>query len=289
MIDCELDLERAARLAEQAAYAAGTHLLASRARLAETLVTRHDPAQVAATIAVEATALIRGVIQRGFAQHDFCGGTEASPWRPGRPCWLVAALDGAADYLRGSYRYAVTLALVFDGEPLLGVVYDPQRNEFFGALSGRGAVCNAAPIRCDDQPAARPARLAAALPRSNSPAMARCIAEIGRVAIGLGSVHRSVCGALDMAHLAAGRIDGLWAHDPDSHSAAAGIALLRESGACLQARDALPLLESRSIFASRPEFAPRLAALLDAPAVAAPARSALAASGHARESTRALG
>ena len=279
MIDFELDLERAARLAEQAAYAAGTHLLASRARLAETLVTRHDPAQVVAAIAIEATALIRGVVQRGFAQHDFCAGVEVPRWRPGRPCWLVCALDGALDYLRGGRSYAVTLALVLDGEPLLGVVYDPQRNEFFGALSGHGAVCNAAPIRCDDQPPARPARFAAALPRSDSPAMARCIAEIGRVAIGLGSVHRSVSGALDMAHLAAGRIEGLWAHDPDSHSAAAGSVLLRESGACIEARDALPLLESRSVFACRPELASRVAALLDLPAVAGPARSALAASG----------
>ena len=279
MIDFELDLERAARLAEQAAYAAGTHLLASRARLVETLVTRHDPVQVVATIALEATALIRGVVQRGFAQHDFCAGFEAPRWRPGRPCWLVGALDGAADYLRGHRPYAVTLALVLDGEPLLGVVYDPQRNEFFGALAGRGAVCNAAPIRCDAQPTARPARLAAALPRSDSPAMARCIAEIGRVAIGLGSVHRSVSGALDMAHLAAGRIEGLWSHDPEPHSAAAGIVLLRESGARIEARDGLPPLESRSIFACRPDLAAQLATLLDGsrPAssnVVAPARNA---------------
>lgn len=280
MIDFDLDLERAARLAEQAAYAAGTHLLASRARLAETLVTRHDPVQVVATIALEATELIRGVVQRGFGQHDFCAGLEAPRWRPGRPCWVVAALDGAAGYLRGSRPYAVTLALVLDGEPLLGVVYEPQRNEFFGALSGRGAVCNGQPIRCDTVPAARPARLAAALPRSDSPGMARCIAEVGRVAIGLGSVHRSVSGALDMAHLAAGRIEGLWAHDPDPHSAAAGIALLRESTARFESRDALPPLESRSIFACRPEFATQLAALLDpgyAAGVAAPAHSEMTA------------
>ena len=272
MIDFELDLDRAARLAEQAAYAAGTHLLASRARLAETLVTRHDPSQVVATIALEATALIRSVVQRGFAQHDFCAGPQAPRWRPGRPCWLVAALDGAAAYERGTRPYAVTLALVLDGEPLLGVVYDPQRNEFFGALAGCGAVCNGEPIRCDAEAAPRPARLAAALPRSDSPSMARCIAEIGRVAIGLGTVHRSVAGALDMAHLAAGRIEALWAHDPDPHSAAAGIVLLRESGACCESRDALPALESRSILACRPEFAASLAALLD-PEAAPPARS----------------
>ena len=282
MIDFELDLERAARLAEQAAYAAGTHLLASRARLAETLVTRHDPAQVVATIALEATDLIRGVVQRGFAQHDFCAGIAAPRWRPGRPCWVVSSLDGAGAYQRGTRPYAVTIALVLDGEPLLGVVYEPHRNEFFGALSGRGAVCNGEPIRCDAQPAARPARLAAALPRSDSPAMARCIAEIGRVAIGLGTVHRSVSGALDMAHLAAGRIEGLWAHDPDPHSAAAGIVLLRESAARFESRDALPPLESRSIFACRPELALQLESLLDpghAAGVAAPARAEMTAKG----------
>ena len=264
MIEFGLDLEHAARVAEQAVYAAGTHLLASRARLAETLVTRHDPSEVANQIAQEAATLMRGVVAREFPQHDFHAGSVGPRFRPGRPCWVADALDGRENYLRGAAPYAVALALVVDGEPHLGVVFDPQGNEFFGALRGRGAVLNGTPIRCASPRSSRLARIAAVLPRSDSPRMARCIAEVGRMATGFGSVRRSVAKALEMAHLAAGRIDGFWGHDLDNRNAAAGIVLLRESGALVEARDAAPLLESRSIFACAPGLRAEFVALLGA-------------------------
>lgn len=259
-----IDLDHAARVAEQAVYAAGTHLLASRARLAETLVTRRDPAEVVRDITLETEALIRDVVKRHFPEHGFCAGADPPRLPSGRPHWVADALDGQANYLRGAPPYAVSLALVVDGEPYVGVVYDPQRNEFFGALRGRGAVLNGEPIRCASARVPHAAVVATVLPRSTSPRMAGCIAEVGRVASGFGSVRRSVSRALEMAHLAAGRIDAFWGHDLDSRNAAAGIVLLRESGALVEARDAAPLLLSRSMFACTPGLRGSFVALLGA-------------------------
>jgi myo-inositol-1(or 4)-monophosphatase len=67
-----------------------------------------------------------------------------------------------------------------------------------------------------------------------------------------------------MAHLAAGRIDAFWGHDLDSRNAAAGIVLLRESGALVEARDEAPLLLSRSMFACAPCLRGRFVDLLGA-------------------------
>ncbi len=259
-----IDIDHAARVAEQAAYAAGTHLLASRARLAETLITGRDPAAVARQIALEGAALIRGVVARNFPEHGFCAATDPAVQPHRKAQWYADALDGEANYLRSATPYAVTLALVVDGEPHLGVVYDPLRNEFFGALLGRGAVLNGAPIRCDSPRPSQSAVVATVLPKSTSPRMADCIAEVGRVAHGFGSVRRSVSRALEMAHLAAGRIDAFWGHDLDSRNAAAGIVLLRESGARVESRDAAPLLLSRSMFACTPRLHGSFAALLGA-------------------------
>jgi myo-inositol-1(or 4)-monophosphatase len=259
-----IDIDHAARVAEQAAYAVGTHLLASRARLAETLVTGRDPAQVVAQIAREGADLVRGIVARNFPEHGFCAATD-SPVFPHRHAqWFADPLDGQSNYLRGGAPYAVTLALVVDGEPHLGVVYDPQRNEFFGALRGRGAVLNGAPIRCDSPRPAQDAVVATVMPRSTHPGMAACIAEVGRVAQRFGSVRRSVSRALEMAHLAAGRIDAFWGHDLDRRNAAAGIVLLCESGARVESRDAAPLLLSRSMFACTPRLHGSFAALLGA-------------------------
>ena len=250
------DLSKASRAAEQAAYAAGTHLLASRSRLAEIVITRKDPGDVVSAIDREAHALIRDVVLRSFPEHGFVG--EDGDTDPAvlltdpRPHWVVDPLDGTANYLRGYPQFAVSIALVEAGEPLIGVVYDPIRNEFFGAIRGRGAVLNGQAIRCAPPHTSIEALAATVFPKPTSPRMPRYMAEFGRVLRGFGGVRRSGSMVLELAYLAAGRIDAFWAHDMGAWDAAAGIVLLRESGALVQARDGRPLLGSGSLLGCTP-------------------------------------
>ncbi len=250
------DLSKASRAAEQAAYAAGTHLRASRMRLSEIVITRKAPADVVSAIDQEAQALIREVVMRAFPEHGFIveeSGAEAAVLLTDpRPHWVVNPLDGTANYLRGYPQYAVSIALVEAGEPLVGVIYDPIRNEFFGAIRGHGAVLNGQAIRCAPPHTAIEALAATVFPRPTSPRMPRYMAEFGRVLRGFGGVRRSGSMALELAYLAAGRIDAFWAHDMDAWDAAAGILLLRESGALVQARDGLPLLASGALLGCTP-------------------------------------
>jgi myo-inositol-1(or 4)-monophosphatase len=250
-----LDLIKAARAAEQAAYAAGTHLQASRSRLSEVVVTQLSPDDVVRTIDHETQALIREVVLKQFPDHGFVG-TGASDVEhhvaacaDERPHWIVDALDGSANYMRGYPQYAVSIALVDRGKAVVGVVYDPVRNEFFGAIRGHGAVLNGQKIRCA---AARPpleSLAATVFPKPSTPRMADYIAEFGRVLRGFGGVRRSGSMVLELAYLASGRIDGFWAHDVGPCNAAAGILLLRECRGLIESRDGLPLLESRSLVA----------------------------------------
>ena len=132
MTSTTTDLSKAVRAAEQAAYAAGTHLQASRSRLSETMITHQAPGDVVGAIDRETQALIREVVLKHFPDHGFAGDAAAGadPRRPddGRPRWVVDAIDGSANYLRGYPQYAVSIALVEGGEPQLGVIYDPCRN-----------------------------------------------------------------------------------------------------------------------------------------------------------------
>ncbi len=256
------DLYTASRIAEQAAYAAGTHLQASRSRLAEIMVTQRTAHQVVGAIEREARALIHEVVRRPFPGHGFEAGIDTDP---PRPHWIVDPLDGRANYLRGYPQYAVSIAFVEDGEVQLGVVYDPCRNEFFGAIRGAGAVLNGAAIRCAPPRAPAAALAATVFPKPSSPRMPVYMVELGRVLRGFGGARRSGSMALELAYLAAGRIDAFWAHDTAAWQSAAGIALLRESGALLNARDGLPALASRSLLACTPTlFEPFLSLLAEA-------------------------
>jgi len=248
-----VDILLAAQAAEQAAYAAGTHLLAARSRLRAVLFTHRNPAVELAAIEVEAEELIRDVVLRAFPDHGFRG--QAGTTRQlseGRPLWVVNPLDGRTNYERGYPQYAVAIALVADGEPLVGVVYDPTRNEFFGAIRGQGAVLNGARIRCAAPRSLLDALAATVFPGPVGTRMGAYMAELGRVLRAFGGVRRSGSMTLEMAYLAAGRIDAFWKHDTGSWDAAAGILLLRESGAVVEARDHEPVLLSRSLLACTP-------------------------------------
>lgn len=247
-----VDLSLAAQIAEQAAYAAGTHLVASRSRLTAVMVTHRDPNEETAAIAREAEDLMRGVVLRQFPDHGFRGRAGGTRLRDGSPTWIADAIDGGANYQRGYPQYAVTLAQVVDGEPTVGVVYDPCRNEFFGAIRGCGAVMNGARIHCAAPRSLLDALAATVFPDPLSPRLSSYMAELGRVLRAFGGVRRSGSMALEMAYLAAGRIDAFWEHDNGGWLAAAGIVLLRESGANVEARDAEPVLLSRSLFACTP-------------------------------------
>ena len=262
------DLYKASRAAEQAAYAAGTHLQASRSRLAAVLVTHQAPGDVVSAIDRESRALIRDVVLRHFPEHGFVGDAGdaglSSHLQQGRPHWVVDPLDGTANYLRGYPQYAVSIALVEDDEPQLGVIYDPYRNEFFGAIRDCGAVLNGQALRCAAPRPPLNALAATVFPKPSSPSMATYVTELGHVLRGLGGVRRSGSMALELAYLAAGRIDALWAHDVRARDAAAGIVLLRESGALIHARDGRPLLASQSLLACTPAlFEPFLSLLAE--------------------------
>jgi len=259
-----IDVARAARAAEQAAYAAGTHLLASRSRLNEVLLTHEPRTTVVDEIEGEAEALVRGVMLREFRGHAFLGTRDAEPCDPAGPVWVVHALDGRDNYLRDLAQYAVSIALVVDGEPQIGVVFDPCRNEFFGAIRGRGAVLNGAPIHCAPRPAPAQGRAATVFPALSSPRMPLYMGELGRVSSTFGRVRRSGSRALELAYVAAGRIDAFWEHELRPWAVAAGALLVQESGALIEARDRAPVLRSGSLLAATPDARDTIFGLLAA-------------------------
>lgn len=262
------ELTQASRAAERAAYAAGTHLRASRSRLTEVVLTHQPPRDVVAAINHESRALLRDVLLRAFPQHGFVADGDRIDARTlradARPYWIVDPLDGTANYLRGYPQYAVSIALVEAGEAVLGIVYDPVRDEFFGAIRGHGAVLNGQPIRCAPPHTVAEALAATVFPRPSSACMPRYIGEFGRVVAAFGGVRRSGSMALELAYLAAGRIDAFWAHDMGAWDATAGLVLLRECGALVQARDGQPLLGSGALLACTPSlYEPFLSLLVE--------------------------
>ena len=250
---------------ERVARDLGAWLQAQRPRIAGLPVHTKQAGDVASAIDAEAEALLRDRLLPLWPGAGFHGEESGGTPLHAPAVWVVDPLDGSANYLRGYPQYAVAIALLLDGQPVLGVVHDPCRDETFSAHRGGGAKADGRPMACAAVTDPLQALAATVFPKPHSPRMSAYLAELGRVLPAVGSLRRSGAMALELAYLAAGRVDAFWEHDMAPWDAAAALVMLQEVGARVLARDGRPLLHSASLAACTPALAPAFMALLDGP------------------------
>src|SRR5712692_5258549 len=144
-------------------------------------------------------------------------------------CWHVDPLDGTTNFAHGFPIYNVTLGLERDGEMLVGVVFDPTRQEMFSAERGAGSYLNNRRMRVS---LAR--RLADSLVATGFPSRIRHhevnIHFYYQMAMATHGVRRAGSAAIDLAYVACGRLDAFWEFGLKSWDMAAGTLLVTEAG-----------------------------------------------------------
>jgi myo-inositol-1(or 4)-monophosphatase len=149
---------------------------------------------------------------------------------PSKPTWVIDPLDGTSNYLRGWPHWCVSIALVENGEPQHGVVFDPLRNELFTATRGSGAQLNERKIRVGERKDLTGAMLVTGFPpreRERAGAQLECVRELLRDA---EDIRRTGSAALDLAYVACGRADAYFESGLKVWDLAAGVLLVREAG-----------------------------------------------------------
>ncbi len=146
--------------------------------------------------------------------------------------WVIDPLDGTSNFLRGIPHYAVSIACLHRGKVEHAVVYDPIRREEFIASRGRGAQLNGHRIRVGERK-----ELKESLVGTGTPFLGHCddqldwyTASLGNVASRCMGVRRAGSAALDLAYVAAGRLDAFWEMGLNRWDIAAGALLVREAG-----------------------------------------------------------
>jgi len=144
--------------------------------------------------------------------------------------WIVDAIDGSVNFAHGFPYYAVSIALTHGDDITHAVVLDPLRDELFMAITGKGAQCNGAPIRVSACTALDKALVGTVIPTPESPRMLAYLPIFNALVVRCAGVRRAGACALDLAHLAAGRLDGFWVMSLKPWDVAAGALLVREAG-----------------------------------------------------------
>ena len=203
--------------------------------------------------------------RRGFA---FAGRSATAAAGPG-PGWLVEPLSGIENFRHGLPWFATVIGIVERGQATAGAVYDPLRDALFWAERGGGAYINNSRLRVSARAAVADALVA--LDTGAAPS-ARLAAMRHSLASEVGAVRETGCPALDLAHLAAGRIDGFWGIGLAPVVAEVGMLLVREAGG-LVPHTAAPEGEppGLGLVAANAKLAERLAGVLRAAAAVAPA------------------
>ncbi len=175
-------------------------------------------------------ALIIREIQQHYPSHGIHA-EESGNRNPNSPVqWYIDPLDGTTNFIHGYPHFAVSIAAWKQGKPLIAVVHDPIRNELFEAQNGNGAFLNRHRLRVSPRKQVADALFASGLApyrRRQLPLFKRrmdaCLKQAGGYRHG-GSA------ALDMAYVAAGRLDVYWEAGLGAWDIAAGVLLIQEAG-----------------------------------------------------------
>src|SRR5207244_10421569 len=171
------------------------------------------------------------------------------------PTLFVVPLDGTLNFLHGIPHFAISIGLEREGTMVAGVVYNPANDELFTAERGKGAFLNDQRLRVAARRRLAEAVVACALPHPSRGDVELTRSEHIAVQDKVAGLRRFGAAALDLAWVAAGRVDAYWERGLPPWDMAAGIALVREAGGFvtdLNGRD--DMLNTGSVLAANEEI-----------------------------------
>jgi myo-inositol-1(or 4)-monophosphatase len=144
--------------------------------------------------------------------------------------WIIDPLDGTTNFIHGFPQYCVAIALRHRGIVTQAVIYDPTRNDLFTATRGRGAYLNDQRMRVSKRSHLRASLIGTGFPFRQIEHMDVYLAILRDMMEGAAGVRRAGSAALDLAYVAAGRLDGFWEFGLSPWDTAAGALLITEAG-----------------------------------------------------------
>ena len=184
------------------------------------LVTQIDRASEDAIVSLLVDAFPRDSI---LAEE---GGTKVG----GERRWVIDPLDGTTNFVLGIPHSAVSIALEVGGRSVVGVVYDPYKDELFHAVEGQGAYLNGVAIRVSRRAPLKRSVLATGFPTDIHYRMKVCLPLLVEVLGEIQALRRMGAASLDLAYVAMGRVDGFFELRLKPWDVAAGALLVQEAG-----------------------------------------------------------
>ncbi len=254
-------------IAVSAARSAGNFIMRNLDRVDQLQIERKGRNDFVTQVDRGAESEIIKIIRKAYPQHAVLGeegGVNKVSGGDNDVVWIVDPLDGTTNFLHGLPHFAVSIGVQVKGRLEHGVIYAPCTQDLYTASRGAGAQLNNRKLRVSPVKDPDAALIGTGVPidvellESYLP-MLRVVAER------TSGIRRAGSAALDLAYVAAGRLDGFWELGLKPWDIAAGLVLVQEAGGVVSDLHGLPdVLASGNVLAAGPKLHPLLAAMLTA-------------------------
>ncbi|MBS7540202.1 inositol monophosphatase family protein [Ancylobacter lacus] len=215
----------------QAARKAGRSLVRDFGEVENLQVSLKGPANFVSNADRKAERILHEELKKARPNFGFLmeeGGEEAGTDPSNR--WIIDPLDGTTNFLHGIPLFTISVALVRDGVPFAGLIFNPVTDELFIAEKGAGAFMNDRRIRVAARRALSDSVVCCGMPHMGRGNLGGFAKEYAAIAPKVAGLRRTGSAALDLAWVAAGRFDAFWERNLSAWDIAAGIILVREAG-----------------------------------------------------------
>jgi myo-inositol-1(or 4)-monophosphatase len=173
------------------------------------------------------------VLRQAYPDHAILAeesGASSNLHKDSEYVWIIDPLDGTTNFIHGFPQYAVSIGLQHRGQITQAVVYDPTRNELFTASKGAGAFLNDKRIRVTKRDKLADALIGTGFPYSDLSGLDEYVKMFSLMTQKSAGLRRPGAAALDLAYVAAGRLDGFFEKNLKPWDIAAGTLLITEAG-----------------------------------------------------------
>lgn len=169
-------------------------------------------------------------IHEAFPEHSILAEETGEITKDIKYQWIIDPLDGTNNYLHKYPHYAISIAMYERDKAKHCVIYDPFKEELFYASRGMGAYLNDNRIRVSNTKEMQNALIGTGFPFRNADFLTKYLEIFAEIHPKVTDIRRSGSAALDLAYIAAGRLDGFWEFGLNKWDIAAGILLIKEAG-----------------------------------------------------------
>lgn len=178
----------------------------------------------------ESEWLIVSALQQLFPGSDFLAEEQSAVRSGAEYTWIIDPLDGTTNFIHGLPCFCVSIGLVKNDFPVLGVIYEVNQDECFYAWQGGGAWLNGKPIQCTGRTALAESLLVTGFPYYDYSKIDEYLALFKYLMQHSRGMRRLGSAAADLAYVAAGRCDAFYEYSLKAWDVAAGAVIVREAG-----------------------------------------------------------